>query len=197
MKKSIKIIIAASMLLWMSGCDVVKQLGQAYNFTQCTYDYNSLSGLRIAGIDLSQGISLMDAPRIIGMFTGQQTSLPLDFVVNVDVANPNTAVAAMEGVQYILSIDNMEFTRGAIPGAVSVPAGGKTVMPLAFSIDLMSLMKSGSRDAVTGVVKNFIGMNDQKSNVSLKIKPSFRIANRTVEAPAYIPVNFAFGGKQK
>ncbi len=196
MKKFLKLFIVFFALACMSGCDVLKQVRQTYNFTQCTYDYNSLSNLTIAGINVSDGISLMETPKILALFTGQQTKLPLDFTVNVDVANPNAEAAAMQGVHYILSIDDMEFTRGAIPGAVSVPAKGSTVMPLAFSVDLASLLKSDSRNAVTGIVKNFIGVNDKASKVSLKLKPSFKIANRTVDAPAYIPVNFAFGGKK-
>ena len=49
-----KATIILSTILLMYSCDMVKQLGGAYNLTQCKYDYNSIDNVEIAGINLNK-----------------------------------------------------------------------------------------------------------------------------------------------
>lgn len=201
MMKCVKtLLFGLFILVAFSGCDVAKQLGGqvegAYNMVQCKYDYSSVSNLSIGGIDLSKGLSLTAIPTITSLLSGTASSLPLSFNVNMNVSNPNASTALMNGLEYVISIDNVQFTTGAVNQSLSIPSGGSSVLPLTIGVDLITLMKSDSRDAVVNIVKNFIGMGNQKSNVSLQIKPTFMIGNYPVTSPVYIPINFAFGGKQ-
>lgn len=181
----------------LAGCDAVKQVGGAYNFTKCKYEYNSVSNLALAGTDLSKGVSLTSAARVAQLLTAQSDSMPLTFTVNLDVTNPSQSEAFMSGLKYILSIDNVQFTTGAVNRAVSVPASGKAALPLTIGVDVLQLLKGESAEAATRAVKNFIGIGDEKSYVTLEIKPTFTVAGIAVESPAYIPVNFSFGGSGK
>ncbi|GHV53730.1 hypothetical protein FACS1894181_17650 [Bacteroidia bacterium] len=177
------------------GCDVMKQVGGAYNMSQCKYTYRSISNLNIAGMDLSKGVSLSYLPRITSILTGSAQSVPLNFTLNVNVENPNTSAAMLQGLQYILSIDNVNFTSGTIDQALNIPAGGNQVMPFVIGFDMAALLKGESKDAVVNIAKNFLGIGDKASNVTFQIKPSFLVGNIPVTSPAYIPINFAFGGK--
>ena len=176
------------------GCDVMQQLGGAYNMTQCKYSYNSISQLNLSGMDLSKGISLAYIPVITSLLTGQANSLPLKFNLNLDVENPNLSEALLHGIEYMLDIDGISFTSGSLSQSLSIPSGGKNVLPLTIGMDLKTLMKGETANAVTSIVKNFIGMGNQKSNVTLQIKPTFMIGGRPVASPVYIPVSFTFGG---
>ena len=53
-----KAIIILSTILLMYSCDVVQQIGGAYNFTQCKYDYNSIDNVELAGINLGKAKSV-------------------------------------------------------------------------------------------------------------------------------------------
>lgn len=194
--KTKSILFILTVMLTLSGCDVAKQVSGAYNLTQCKYDFNSISGLQLGGTDLSRNLSATQILQLTTLLTGQPSSVPLNFTLNVDVTNPNATTAMLNGLQYILSIDNVQFTSGSINEAFSVDAGAKQVLPLAIGLDLATLLSGDTKDAVVNIVKNLAGINNQQSQVNLQIKPTFKIGNQSLSAPAYIPVQFAFGGKR-
>lgn len=177
-----------------SSCDVMKQVGGAYTMTQCKYDYKSISNLTLSGMDLSKGVSLAYIPKVVALLSGQSNSIPLGFNLNLDVSNPNMTEALLNGLQYVLSIDGVQFTTGSVSQTLAIPSGGNSVLPLNIGVDLATLLKGESKDAVVNIVKNFIGMGDKKSNVSLQIRPTFMINGQAVTSPVFIPVSFAFGG---
>jgi len=183
------------LFLFLQGCNVAKQVGEAYNLTQCRYDYNSVSQLNLAGIELSKGVSLTTVPQVVAFLTGSRSSVPLNLTINLDVTNPNATTAALQGLDYILKIDNIEFTRGAVNQALNVPSGSTRILPLTIGVDLATLLSGDSGNAVQNIVKNLAGISGDKSTVSLQIKPSFRIGTRVVPSPQYIPITFSFGGK--
>ena len=194
MKKS-SIILSLILCTTLSGCGVLKQLEGVYNMTECKYSYNSISQMSLSGIDVTRGVSITSIPTVLSILTGQATSIPLNFNLNLDVDNPNASEALMHGLEYILSIDNIQFTTGSLNRSLSIPAGGREVLPLNIGLDLKTLLSGQSGDAALSIVKNLIGIGDQKSNITVQLKPSFMIGNYPVSSPAYIPVNFSFGGK--
>ena len=177
-----------------SACDVAKQVGGAYNMINCKYAYNSISSLTFGGMNLSKGVSLTHIPQITSMLSGRANSIPVGFTLNLDVTNPNQSAALLNGIQYILTIDNIDFTTGNLNRSLNIPAGGKDVLPLQIQFDLAKLLTGDSKNSVVNIAKNFIGIGDKASNVSLQIKPTFLIGNQAITSPVYIPVNFSFGG---
>jgi len=193
--KSKQIFFILIILLSFSGCDVAKQVGGAYTMTQCKYDYHSISNLTLSGMDLSKGVSLAYIPQITSILSGKASTVPLNLTLNLDVKNPNQSAALLNGLQYILSIDNVQFTNGTLNQSLNIPAGGNQLLPLQIGVDIATLLKGESKDAVQNIAKNFLGMSDQKSNVTLQLKPTFMIGGQPVVSPVYIPVSFSFGGE--
>lgn len=176
-------------------CDTVQQsLQSTYNIVNCEYNYKSITGLSISGINVSNGLSLTSIPKITSILTGTATSIPLNFTLNLDVKNPNQTSALMNGLQYIISIDGIQFTTGSINQSLNIASGQTQTLPLAIGFDLATLMKNESKDAVVDIAKNFVGIGSKKSNVTLQLKPTFKIGNTAVASPVYIPVSFSFGG---
>ena len=192
MKQTLLLLVA---LFAFSSCDLGKQAQGAYNMTQCKYNYNSVSELTLSGIDLSKSSNLLLLiPTLTNILSGNASSIPMGLTVNLDVANPNKTAAMLSGLQYILKIDDVQFAAGSMDKSLNIASGGTQVMPLSFSIDLVTLLSGNSGSAVQNIVKNFVGIGNEKSKVSLSIKPTFKIAGRSVSSPAYIPINFSFGG---
>ncbi len=187
-------LFLVAFLIPLTGCDVAKQVGGAYNMVQCKYDYKSISNLNLAGMDLSRGLSAANLLQLTSILTGATTSVPLDMTLNLNVTNPNQSSALLHGLQYILSIDDIQFTTGSVNQSLNVPAGGSQVLPLAIGFDLGTLLKGDTKNSVVNVAKNFLGIGNEKSNVTLQIKPTFMIGNIPITSPVYIPVSFAFGG---
>jgi len=147
-------------------------------------------------------VSLLDAPRILGLLAGGGSgSLPVSCTVNLDVQNPGTTAALMNGMEYALAIDGVHFTSGNVAQQLTVAPGGTGVLPLAMSFDVAQLLKGESRNAVIGAVRNLAGLGgiggggSESSRVTLSLRPSFDVGGRLIASPVAIPVNFSFGGK--
>lgn len=195
-----KIISIVSIVLLLSSCDAAKQAaGSAYSLTQCEYQYNSIAGLTLAGVNLQNVNSLsslnpLTAAGLVAAFTSGG-SLPLQFTLNLNVKNPGTHSAALSGLQYILEIDGVQMTEGALSNQFSVAAGATSVMPVAMSFDLRKAMSGQSADAIKNLAYNFVGLGDSSSKVTLKLRPSMMISGQSITSPVYIPVSFSYGGK--
>jgi len=190
------LLFLSAIFFALSGCDTAKQVEGAYNMTQCKYDYKSISALSLAGMDLSNGISLTHIPQITSLLSGKSSSIPLNFTLNLDVTNPNQSAAFLQGLQYAVSIDGIEFTTGKVNQSLNIPSGGTQVLPLTIGFDVATFMKGESKNAVENIVKNFVGIGSEKSNVTIQLKPSFKIANQIITSPYNVPVSFSFGGKK-
>jgi LEA14-like dessication related protein len=190
------LILVFTVFFTFAGCDVAKQIGGAYNLTQCKFNYNSITNLFLSGTDLSKGLTAANILQLTSLLTGNvPSSLPLDFTLNLNVSNPNQSAASLSGLQYVLTIDDVQFTTGSIDQAFNVSAGETQVLPLRIGLDLVSLLKGESKDAILTVIKNFVGIGSRKSNVSFQLKPTFDIGGYPLTSPSYIPVSFSFGGK--
>ncbi len=186
-------VIAA--LAAITSCDVARQAQGAYNMVNCKYEYQSMNNFSVAGINVSKGLTLLDAPKIAGLLTGSLSSVPVGMTVNLGVTNPNQSEAMLNGLDYVLAIDGVDFTTGYVDQQVSVPAGQTGTLPLTMAFDIAAMLKGDSRDAVANIVKNLVGIGGDASKVTLNIRPSFMVAGRKIASPVYIPVNFSFGGK--
>lgn len=186
-----------SVMLALSGCTSLQSsLSNAYNLANCDYKYNSISDLTISDINVSNGLSALMIPKVVSILSGNASSIPLDFTLNLNVKNPNSGTAAFQALSYIISIDDMQFTTGNFQQPFSVGAGETKQLPMTIGVDVAQLMKNNSKDAVVNIVKNFLGIGDTTSKVSVQLKPSFKVGEQTFSSPVYIPVNFNFGGKK-
>lgn len=188
-----KIFFTLLLAISLLSCDVTKELTGAYTMTNCSYNYQSISNISVSGMNLSNGLSPVTILKVTSILTGATSSIPVLFTLDIQVSNPNQSEALLHGMQYILSIDGIQFTSGSLTQAIQIAPGKTNTMPLAIGLDLASLMKTNSKDAVIDIAKNVVGIGSHKSNVTLQLKPSFRIGGTLIPSPAYIPVSFSIG----
>ena len=194
MKKKINILLIVMSLIMMSGCDITKGLQSVVNMKNCEYRYQSITNLKVSGINISNGISVLQVPQILAILGGSTSSIPLDFTLNLDVHNPNPSQAAFQALQYIIQIDEVEFTNGMLNQPFSVDAGQTAQLPIQIGVDIATLISNNSQSAILNIVKNFIGIGNEKSNVTVQLKPTFNVGGSRITSPVYIPVSFSFGG---
>lgn len=193
MKNKLIAIFSLTVLMCLPGC---KTLESAYNLTNCKYDYRSITNLTLSEMNLSNGISAINAAKILGILNGSSSSIPLEFTLNLDVKNPNTSKAAFQALNYIIQIDDVEFTTGYLSQPFSVGAGETKQLPINIGVDLAQLISKNSKSAIINIAKNFIGIGSEKSNVTIQLKPTFDVGGSLIASPVYIPVNFSFGGSK-
>ena len=193
-KLKISLLLLVSML---SACDVVNSLSGMYNFAKCDFRLNSVDNVRLAGVNVQNvtnpsALSVMDAARITAAYATNQ--LPLSFNLNVEVRNPNKEKAVMNGMEWILLIDNIEMTRGNLNQRIEVmPNNQSAMMPLTLSFDLKKVLSGKSADAVTNFGMNLAGQGNKPSRIALKAKPSMLVGGISIPYPDYITIQNEFG----
>jgi len=189
MKKRIKICIAVLVVVAiLVGC---ASLSGLKNFANCKFDFNSVTDVTLCGITVNNkrnisDFSMADGVKLIEAFSSK--SFPLALNVNVDVKNPNTATARLDGFDYILWIDDVKMTSGSMTKQVSVGANEKIVMPVNFTIDLLNILKSESRDKLISFGSGLATNNADASRVKLSIKPYLTIGGSVMKFPSYITI---------
>ena len=196
MKKS---LIILSTILLMFSCDIAKQLGGAYNLSQCKYDYNSIDNIEIAGVKLGKSKSLSIA-NIATLSTilagGSLQTIPFTMVLNLDVLNPNEKAAYLNGLDYEIELNNMEFANGQLDVPLRIEPGKTAVLPLSIGIDLKNLMNRYSKEKVSTEMSRFLGVSPGETKVSVKLWPKVLIGDVPIKSPTYISVTFVFGGNK-
>ena len=189
MKKRITVCIAVlAVMLMAAGCAALSGL---QSFAKCNFDFNSVTDVSLCGINVNtkKGIKdfgVTDALKLANAITSK--SFPLSLNVNVDVQNPNTATARLDGFDYILWIDDVKMTSGTMNKQISVGANQKVMMPVNFTIDLLDILKSQSRDKLVSFGCGLATNNADASRVKLSIKPYFTIGGSVMKFPSYITV---------
>lgn len=187
--------IAIALAMAVSSCEVARQAQSVYNMVNCKYTYRSMTDLSVAGIRPAN-MSVLDAPRILNLLTGNAQSLPVGFTLNLDVHNPNATDAVLNGLDYVLSVDGIDFTAGTFDHQLAVPSGGTGVLPLAMLFDVATLLRGETQQTTVKMVRNLIGMGGgEASNITLNIRPSFMVSGYKVTSPIFIPISFNVGGK--
>jgi hypothetical protein len=190
-----KIMILCGLVALFASCDVAQQIMGTYNMTQCKYEYKSISGLTLAGINLQDvnhisSLNPLSAASLLGVFMSPEGNLPLSFTLNLDVSNPGLQPALLNGLAYILEIDGIEMTQGNLNHRIQVASGGKSVLPIQMSFDLKKVLSGKSMESIKNLAFNFAGIGSETSSVTIRLRPSFIIGTQTINAPSYIPVSF-------
>jgi len=180
--------LVAVVMIAFSGCSAISGLA---NFAKCDFDYNSVSDVSLCGINTGTKSSLKefnvtDALKIANAFMSK--SFPLSLSVNVDVRNPNTNTARLDGFEYILWIDDMKITDGSMTKQIVLGANEKTVMPVVFGIDLYELLSKEGKDKLVSLACGLACTDKAKSRVKLSIKPYFTVGNTMIRYPGYITI---------
>ena len=195
-----KAIIILSTILFMYSCDVVQQIGGAYNLLQCKYDYNSIDNIQIAGINLGKGrsVSVLQIASLTTILSGGTLqNIPLSMVINLDVANPNDKASAfLNGMDYEIELNDMELTSGKLDTPVRIEPGGSQVVPLSIGVDLKNLMNRYSKEKVSGEMSRFIGITPGETKITVKLWPKVLVGNTPIKSPTHIPVTFYVGKKK-
>ena len=196
-----KIISLLGIVFLMFSCDVAQQLAGTYQLTQCKYDYQSISGLTLAGVNLQNANSLsslnpLNLASLTTAFATKNGSLPLNFTLNLDVTNPGVQAAILSGMGYMLEIDGHEMTTGFLNQQLQIDGGSKAVLPINMSFDLKKVLSGESLESIKNLAFNFAGIGGNTSNVTVRLKPDFTIAGKKVSSPNYIPVSFTLNNKK-
>lgn len=183
-------------LLMITSCTYLKELTA---LKDCEFRMGTLENPLLAGVDLSKILSAKD-------FSIDQTgkitksilmgTLPLSFILNVEVKNPNKRSASLNRLEYMAFIDDVQIASGAVEEHVVIPPGGEiAIIPVKVETEVMDLLKKEPINTLLNYALNLADDGNRPVRVSIKIKPWIQIGAVDHEYPGYITVtqDFASG----
>jgi len=194
--KHIKLLQLILILIILGSCDISRQLNEIKTFAKCDFRLYTIEDIKLAGVDIQQYKSYNEMNLLDIAVIGSSASkgiLPLTFTLNVQVKNPNSTPAAINKMDWILFIDDIEILDGISNQRMEIPANGRiSNLPLQINADLMKVLTKESVEAISNFAFNLSGQGKRPSNITLKIKPSIMVGNTPVNYPGYISVKNEF-----
>lgn len=178
-----------------SQCSVSRQMKEAKTFGDCKYAVASIDSIYLAGTDVRElrnikTIKDFDPTKYPALgLAVLRKKVPLDLRVNLDIKNPTNTLAAINQLEYIISLSNNEVFRGFLNKRIEVyPGTASTVVPVQLSTNAYDLLMNGeTRDAFISMIQSLSGKSDTKpARLTIKIKPTLAVGDKQVNYPGYI-----------
>jgi hypothetical protein len=153
----------------------------------------NLAGVNVQNKHAISDLTIMEGAKIAGVIAGG--TLPLTFDLNIGVKNPNPKLAAMNKLDWILYIDDIEMTSGVLNQRIEIPASAVITFPVAMSLDLMKSLNGKSGDALINFALNLSGNGSRPTRIKLKAKPTIMVGTTPINYPGYITIKQEFGAQ--
>ena len=192
-----KVIFIPLLLLLLNSCSVLSELTA---LKSCEFRLYSFQDPSVCGIDMSDrqspsDFTFLDGQRIAANLL--RGTLPFEITVNIEVKNPGTSKAAVNSIEWIAYVDDLEVAAGVLDRRIEVPpSGGLAIVPVKLQADLIDYMEGDNPKTMMNFALNLVGTSDQASRLSMKIKPSLLIGNQTVQYPGFFTVTHEFSSGQ-
>ncbi len=186
--KNLKIFAALLMVLAFTACNSITGLK---NFSDCEFKFSSVSNVKLAGIDITNKKTYSNFKAIDLTALGVaylQKELMLDLNVNMNVKNPNTQPAQLDGMDYILWIDDQQMLEGTMNEKVKIAGGESANVALPISLNLYESIKDKKLAPMAEFALGLATNKAESSRVKVSIKPFFTIMDKTVKFPTYITI---------
>ena len=190
--KTIKTILATAIVVVAAGCSSVTGLK---NFTECKFKFHSVSDVKLGAIDLSdkksyKNLKLTDIAQLMAGYAKKE--LMLNMNINMKVKNPNDQAAQLDGMDYILWIDDQEMLEGTMKEKVKIEANTEDKVALPITLNMYDAIKDKKLEPMAEFAFGLATDNADASRVKVSIKPFFTFGKDTVKFPSYITI----GGDQ-
>jgi len=198
LRPAVVLFLAIIFLLPYQGCDVTQQAQHATNLAKCDFRIRSVENINLAGIYIQninsiRNLNLTDAAKIMAAMGG--STFPLSLQLNFEGKNPNSTVAGLNRLEWILFIDDIQMTSGMVDKAFTIPPNnGIAIIPIQVGMDLKQALKGKSLDAIVNFGFNLAGVGNKPTRIKAKLKPTIMIGNYPLTYPGYISVTTEFSG---
>ena len=200
MKRSITYLVIFTLLVSMTGCSIRK----ATNMANCNFAFKEVTGVTWAGINfVKTGLDYkkLDASTLVSCASAlARKDFALHVNLDLNASNPTKSSAGMAGFDYIIYYKGNKVGEGESLNEkdIDIPAnGGKTVIPVDFTLNFKEILNIKkplkSAENVIGLIADVAKMGKEETDISVKIRPHVRIANKVVKG-TYLKVG---GGKNE
>ncbi|MFN3316368.1 MAG: hypothetical protein ACK40K_06125, partial [Raineya sp.] len=168
-----------------------RTIREVKNLAQCEFSTTTIENLRLANVSVQDAseISEISPLEIAGILRSvSQKTLPLSFVVNININNPNEKLAALNYLEWIAEIDTVEIAKGVVNQRYEIPAGQSIVMPLQIGSDLYKIFSQKEGRDLIGKALGIKDDENRPKNLTLRVKPSISVGKGYIKYPGFITI---------
>ena len=188
-----RLLVFISIISLVHGCAILSELTA---LTKCEFSFHSAQNPSVSGIKVNNKHSFSDFNLLDGQVILRNLlnkTLPFGITANVEVKNPGTTTAAVNSIQWIAFIDDVQVAVGTVSDRVEVaPGGGTSLIPIRIQADLFDYLKGDNPRTMLNFALNLVDAGNQPTRLSLKIKPSVLIGGQSVLYPGYFTIQKEF-----
>lgn len=188
-----KILLVCLMAIGLAGCGINKQAQQIKALERCKYRVTSADEITLAGADvkkmiLNQDINLSSLPGLaLGLL---RQDIPLRARLNLEVKNPSGNDAAINQFEYKILINRQELASGFVNQEVNIAAGQSTVVPVDMEANIYPFISNSKvMEEITEFIQSGKNGPEKKGILTLKIRPSIKVAGGLVKYPGFITID--------
>lgn len=188
-----KIIAVAILFATLTSCSILSELTA---LSKCEFSFHSAQDPVLAGIDVMRvqnysDLTFLDGQRIVSNIL--QKRLPFGITANVEVRNPGVVTAALNYIEWIAFIDDVQISTGRIDQRVEIPGnGGVALVPIRIESDLFQYLQGDNPRTMLNFALNLVDAGGQPTRLSMKIKPSVYVGSTLVPYPDYFTISKSF-----
>ncbi|MBC8984737.1 hypothetical protein H9X96_02990 [Pedobacter sp. N36a] len=186
-----KIIILCLTAIIIQSCSVSKQ--QIKALEKCTYKVVSADQISLGGTDVKrllngQDLNLASLPGLaLGLL---RKDVPLKARINLEITNPTANTAAINEFEYKILINRAEIASGFVNQEVNVAGGKSTVVPVDMVANIYPFVTNSKvMGEITEFLKGNKGGGEKKGILTLKIRPSIKVAGALIKYPGFITID--------
>ena len=166
------LLVSVSLTVFLSGCKSVQELK---NLQKCDFEFVNVDKFEYAGVHFSDirsvnDIKAEDVIRIVAA-TASQTA-KVSFNINVKVVNRSKSRASINGMKWILYLEDQQLLEGDMSARFSVEPHSSNVMTLRASITPSLRGKSAPLQQIFRLYQSIMGFGKDTPSLTLKIKPT-------------------------
>lgn len=194
-----KILAFGIVLLGLCGCGVNKQAQQIAALEKCKYKLLSAEQVTLGGTNIASFLNLQDLnlASLPGLALGLLTQdVPLKARLNLEITNPTGTAAAINDFEYKVLINNQELATGLVNQLVDVQPGGTTVVPVNVNLNAYRFISNKQvMQEVAAFLQSGTDSVARKGMLTLKIKPSIKVAGALVKYPGFLTIDKEISSK--
>ncbi|HKK61334.1 MAG TPA: hypothetical protein VJ951_02170 [Bacteroidales bacterium] len=191
--KLIKTIAIILSVIFLSGCSILSELTA---LKKCEFSFHSaenpvLAGINVMEINSFSDLNFMNGQKLVSSVLSK--TMPFGITVNVEAKNPGVINAAVNKIEWIAYIDDIQISSGQISDRIEIPAnGGTTIIPVRVESDLFEYMEGDNPKTMLNFALNLVDAGGQPTRLSMKIKPSVYIGGTMITSPEYFKITKEF-----
>lgn len=183
-----KRVLFPILILVLGACGINQQAKQIKALESCKFEVQRVDSVFLAGADIMKMVQSgrVDTRNLSGVAMGMlRKEIPLKGILHLKITNPTNNLAGINQFQYQLLMQNKELATGIVNQQVKVDPGESLVVPVNIDANVYGLLSNGS---VLQEIADFISGSgkDQESLLTIKLKPTIAIGNKTINYPGWI-----------